>query len=82
MTRHVSDLQHPLLSGRLAFRYLGLVRGVHSLEVMNILPTREELLAAILDIYRLYGPITYRYATEEAANNHLKEEAQVLRERR
>lgn len=48
---------------------------------MNTMPTREELLSAILDIRRIYWRVTYRYTTEADANNHLKEEARVLRER-
>lgn len=41
--------------------------------------SREELLAASLPIERRFGNVTYRYETEEDADNHLKEEARVLK---
>jgi len=55
------------------------------------LPTREEILAMVLPVERrgvsrvgdqILGNVVYRYATEEDANNHLKEEARVLAEGR
>ena len=55
------------------------------------LPTREEMLAAVLPVERhgvsrlgdqILGKVVYRYATEEDANNHLKEEARVIAEGR
>lgn len=42
------------------------------------LPTRAELLAAVLLVERTANGVTYRYATEEDAENHLKEERRVL----
>jgi len=56
-----------------------------------LLPTREEILAAVLPVERhgwsrvgdqILGRVVYRYATEEDADNHLKEEARVLAEGR
>ena len=41
--------------------------------------SREEMLKASLPIERRFGNVTYRYETEEDANNHLKEEARVLK---
>lgn len=45
----------------------------------KILRSREELLAVSLPIERRFGNVTYRYETEEDADNHLKEEARVLK---
>lgn len=50
------------------------------------LPTREELLAAVLPVERVMrhkGRVaTYRYASEDDATNHLKAEAAALKIRR
>jgi len=52
-----------------------------------VLPSREEMLAAVLPVEwrgisragdKVFGPVVYRFATEEDRDNFGKEEARVL----
>lgn len=44
--------------------------------------TREQVLALDLPVERKFNRVVYRYATETDADNHLKEEARALQERK